>query len=465
LDGFECGQLTTGSLAELRRQPNIFRHIIESSLAVGKDIRERYLPITATLLERIRTAGLMDKIGTVDVEPNTFWREHHGEVVTFVDGGVGNIQILTRRPVMIRVGVFSVVTGERDLSRRERFQFYPVLFGELEGGTHSREDFHDVVRMTAEMSAILETLKNAPRHSVVVLHGPLLYPMAPYIGHEPFTDGDLAQFHLGEREEAELYLEKCRCLTDDDFQWIKELAAQGRADPVCYLRFLLRRSMAVAREKRVLLMGVVERGQAVNFLRQYLLPTVVERHPDILGEFFPTRSIRVRSTKEKVRLLIELLNMNDSLLLALLLREREYTQYYPLIKTTQRQVAPRYQPVIDEARGFPRVCGAYLKTRDNMLPIRVELPADADDQTRREAILRVCAYSSLLPEYAFPVGLDVVDKFAKIPNWLSRAYQRNVESYLQEAMVRGGLSDEELRTLVILQNLGTRDFLFRPSVR
>jgi hypothetical protein len=27
------------------------------------------------------------------------------------------------------------------------------------------------------------------------------------------------------------------------------------------------------------------------------------------------------------------------------------------------------------------------------------------------------------------------------------------------------LSDDELRTLVVLQNLGTRDFLFRPSVR
>jgi hypothetical protein len=457
--------IPTDPLSELRRQPNVFRRIIESSLAVGKDIRERYLPITATLLERIRTAGLMDEIGRVDAGLSTFWPDHRGEVVTFIDGGVGNIQIMTRRPVMIRVGVFTIVTGEFDLAKREHFQFYPVLFGELEGGTHSREDFHDVVRMIAEMSAVLEALKECPRGSVTVLHGPLLYPMAGYTGHDPFTDQDLTQFHLGNRDEVDLYLEECQRLVDKDFQWVKNLAAQGRADPVCYLRFLLRRSIEVAREKDILLMGVVERGQAVNFLRQYLLPMVIERHPDILAEFFPARDIRVTSSEEKVRLLIELLNMNDSLLLALLLHEREYTQYYPLIKTTQRQVEARYAPVVDEARGFPRVCGAYLKTRDNMLPIRVELPSEADDHVRQEAILRVFAYSSLLPEYAFPVGLDVVDKFAKIPNWLSRAYQRNVEAYLQEAMVRGGLSDDELRTLVVLQNLGTRDFLFRPSVR
>jgi hypothetical protein len=457
-------QLTTDSLTELRRQPNIFRRIIESSLVVGRDIREQYLPITAALLERIRSAGLMDEIGIVDVGLDTFWPKHRGEFVTFIDGGVGNIQILTRRPVMIRVGAFSVNTGEHDLSKREQFRFYPVLFGELEGGTHSREDFHDVVRMIAEMSAVLEALKASPQGSVVVLHGPLLYPMAGYTGHDPFTDRDLMQFHLGSREEIEMYLEECQGL-NEDFQWVKDLAVQDKADAVCYLRFLLRRSIIVAREKDILLMGVVERGQAVNFLRQYLLPTVVKRHPEIITEFFPTRDIRVRSIKEKVRLLIELLNMNDSLILALLLREREYTQFYPLIKTAQRQVETRYRPVIDEARGFPRVCGAYLKSRDNMLPIRVELPADADDQAKREAVLRVFAYSSLLPEYAFPVGLDVVDKFAKIPNWLSRAYQRNIEAYLQEAMVRGGLSNEELRTLVILQNLGTRDFLFRPGVQ
>jgi len=457
--------LVADSLSDLRRQPDVFRRIIESSLTVGKDIRERYLPITAALLERIRTAGLMDEIESVNVALGSFWPEHQGEVVAFIDGGVGNIQILTRRPVMIRVGVYYIVTGERDLSKRERFQFYPILFGELEGGSHNREDFHDVVRMIAEMSAVLEALKECSQGSVVVLHGPLLYPMAGYTGHDPFSDQDLAQFHLGMREEVERYLEECQAMADEDFQWVRNLAAQGKADPVCYLRFLLRRSIDVAREKDILLMGVVERGQAVNFLRQYLLPTVVERHPNILEEFFPARDIRVRKTEEKVRLLIELLNMNDSLLLALLLREGEYTQYYPLIKTTQRQVEARYAPVVDEARGFPRVCGAYLKTRDNMLPIRVELPADADTRTKQEAILRVFAYSSLLPQYAFPVGLDVVDKFAKIPNWMSRAYQRNVDAYLQEAMVRGGLTDEELRTLVILQNLSTRDFLFRPSVR
>jgi hypothetical protein len=34
-------QLEADTLAELRRQPNIFRRTIESSLAVGKDIREQ----------------------------------------------------------------------------------------------------------------------------------------------------------------------------------------------------------------------------------------------------------------------------------------------------------------------------------------------------------------------------------------------------------------------------------------
>ena len=36
----------------------------------------------------------------------------------------------------------------------------------------------------------------------------------------------------------------------------------------------------------------------------------------------------------------------------------------------------------------------------------------------------------LEPSYSFPIGLDVVDKFAKIPNWLSKASRNYHTSYL-----------------------------------
>ena len=31
--------------------------------------------------------------------------------------------------------------------------------------------------------------------------------------------------------------------------------------------------------------------------------------------------------------------------------------------------------------------------------------------------------SQLLPKYCFPVGLDAVDKFVKVPNWLTKGVE------------------------------------------
>lgn len=51
------------------------------------------------------------------------------EVVTFIDGGVGQVQLASRAPILLRVGSYRVRTGERRLSEREQFGYYPVILG------------------------------------------------------------------------------------------------------------------------------------------------------------------------------------------------------------------------------------------------------------------------------------------------------------------------------------------------
>ena len=43
---------------------------------------------------------------------------------------------------------------------------------------------------------------------------------------------------------------------------------------------------------------------------------------------------------------------------------------------------------------------------------------------------RVYLYSRLLPNYGFPVGLDIADKFAHVPNWMTRAYEKMIRHTL-----------------------------------
>jgi hypothetical protein len=95
-------------------------------------------------------------------------------------------------------------------------------------------------------------------------------------------------------------------------------------------------------------------------------------------------------------------------------------------------------------------------------PIRIEL--FAKDVVQFETLARLvmhCAW--LLPQYAFPVGLDIVDKYAKVPNWMTRPVNTNtVVQALRRAMDAG-----DIQTFNALRRMlcgSTRDWLFRPKL-
>jgi len=65
------------------------------------------------------------------------------------------VQISSQIPILLRVGSYTVKVGERKLAERENFGYYPVILGDLQGGTKDRKDFVDVVRITAELLSLL----------------------------------------------------------------------------------------------------------------------------------------------------------------------------------------------------------------------------------------------------------------------------------------------------------------------
>ena len=85
----------------------------------------------------------------------------------------------------MRVGSYGVRVGDRRLAERENFGYYPVIFGDLEGGSKERKDFPDIVRITAELLGGISTLHRNPDIRVLMFHGPLVYLMNAYAGHTP----------------------------------------------------------------------------------------------------------------------------------------------------------------------------------------------------------------------------------------------------------------------------------------
>ena len=96
--------------------------------------------------------------------------------------------------------------------------------------------------------------------------------------------------------------------------------------------------------------------------------------------------------------------------------------------------------------------------------IRVEVFTELGDAQVQEAARRVYLYSRLLPRYGFPVGLDIVDKYAHVPAWLTSAYSKLLKHHLGVSLQRGEINDEEMRRLLVQAiYMSHRDWIFRPQ--
>jgi hypothetical protein len=70
----------------------------------------------------------------------------------------------------------------------------------------------------------------------------------------------------------------------------------------------------------------------------------------------------------------------------------------------------------------------------------------------------------MLPGYGFPVGLDIADKYAHVPSWLTDAYGKLIKHQLGVSLQSGEVSDAQMRRILIQAIYMThRDWLFRPN--
>ena len=188
-------RLTENGVREnLQRQPHLLMKLAENALTVAESLRDNYFKNTARFVSALRGAmheavegKRPDSPLTVHKVENVDWAAVQGEVVTFIDGGVGEVQISSQVPILLRVGSYCVRTGERRLAEREKFGYYPIILGDLEGGSKERGDFTAIVRTTAELLGGLSALVRTPDLRVLMFHGPLVYVMGGFSGHTPFT--------------------------------------------------------------------------------------------------------------------------------------------------------------------------------------------------------------------------------------------------------------------------------------
>ena len=125
--------------------------------------------------------------------------------------------------------------------------------------------------------------------------------------------------------------------------------------------------------------------------------------------------------------------ISDGILFDCLLDEGDYL--IPLTVDRNAYIPGRVPPQwIPDLQQYPKPEVSYMKPSNMSLPLRVEMFECSEDQQRKafDLLIHSCR---LLPKYSFPAGLDIVDKHAKIPAWMSKP----VNSHLMAQVMKGTL--------------------------
>src|SRR5947209_8056466 len=112
-------RLTEDSVYEdFQRQPHLLMKLAENALTVAESLRDNYFKNTAQFITDLRNVmheaaqgKRRDPILQVWSTENMDWSDVQGEVVTFIDGGLGQVQISSQIPILLRVGSYCVRTG------------------------------------------------------------------------------------------------------------------------------------------------------------------------------------------------------------------------------------------------------------------------------------------------------------------------------------------------------------------
>lgn len=372
-----------------------------------------------------------DLVRKIEYNPATYWPTLRGKAVSFLDGGVANIDLPSAAPLGIRVGSYTVRPGETDPLIREQFAIQLMIVDDLySDNAHLYDDefadvakLRDAARIVSETAAAWHMVRDGGGADVVLLHGPLINPAAPY-GLDGFPPHSL---------------EASRQLLGDD-AW--EGDATHRNFVAVYLELLKKLKGSGRSIYGVVERSISKRATVFEILLANLQTQGVMREADVL-----------RLTKH-----VQLYGLNDATLFDVVLGAGEYVAPASVNRQGPDNKWPdTWKPWI---RMYPEAFTTYLKPSELVTPFRIE--GFEGDANFHEVVSLVLHTSRLLPSYGFPVGLDIVDKFAKVPEWMSRG----VRGQHQIVLLKKALASGDPRALTFAKRVLAakgRDWFFRPT--
>lgn len=376
------------------------------------------------------------------------WASVQNKRFAFVDGGVAKIAGLPgTEPTALRVGIYCVRVGDVSLDTREQWELQPFVVGDIidkDTGVHMEDDeqidlrrLGEAARYTLEPLTALRFSETHPGVDSIYLHGPLINQFVMYDEGPPHFIPYLTEKFLHSVGITEKLVEKeisqiPKARDNKTAMWRQFMSVYGYLSKKIF-------------QAPVPLVGVVERG-AGNWLAQAVLDGAI------------AGGLVQEGYKKKVLALLKRYNISDDFLFGCVLAEGEYISPTVIPKNEPRRARDKWQDVVKQ---YARPFATLLKTAEFSFPFRVEMNAAAN---RQEAYVMATLFHTarLLPRYAFPVGLDIVDKYAKVPMWLSRGVSARVAAKVLNRTIAEGDARLVSQVRQLLAHT-PRDFFYRPQ--
>jgi hypothetical protein len=427
--------------------PHILTHLFAQVMSLASADNISYISTLRLIADQLRSL-LGPKIRKVTKDHHKLWSVFYGERLSFLDGGMSRIVSLPgTEPMGIRVGIYTVIPGERDPEKRESWDLGSYVIGDVvnDRSVITDEIYRtDTKRLQEASRYILESLRallyiesvrnNPPR--LLLVHGPLQNAFNDYDETEPYYVPGVSKDFLssvGIDEEA-----VTASISDIPKNRNGKLLWNG-CIPI-YLYVTKRLCSAT-----VPVLGVVEHATSTTLTWAVINSLVGEgKIPD--------------STGRKLLDRIKRYEIGDELLFGCILEEGEYLEPFELQKNFRRRAHDQWKPVVEQ---FPKVSATVVKCSATNFPYRVEMPSAPDSKELEARIGLLYHMSLLLPDYAFPVGIDIADKYVRIPDWLSKG----VSARLTASVLKRILETGDTRMLMQVRRLlalSPRDFFFRP---
>ena len=397
---------------KIKANSSLFTNFVKNAVNASPKVQNNFLDVSAQVAITIqKILEDADLITNLEYKGKDFWSENKCKTACFIDGGVDKTSIISSAPLSIRTGSYIVKPDAAD-KNREFFEESMVFLGDLYDPKNELYDFaeddfdedqmlnkkKDGARIIFEAVTIVKHILLNRKFDYCFLHGPIEATVMPFtvMGFPTFT-----KFAV---ENMLPFYNK------------NKLNAEARHFINVYLE-----ALNSIKKSKFPTYGIVETSNSAPYIK------------NLLYSYKSKGTISEKDFKNTLST-IKKYKITDSHLLESILQSGQAIKPLEVKKQIKGFSVTSGSAWEDKMDSFPSVHIGYIKVNDHSAPIRIESLNQSKNLIKDyEYIL---ATARLLPNYGFPVGLNVVDKFAKIPNWMSKASRKYYATHLLKQAIR-----------------------------